>query len=52
MVIKDNFIKIIEFNINKIPLKTFQEYMGSCNNEASSRRLSGTSRKEKCLTYN
>lgn len=50
LVIKDNFVKIIEFNLNKIPLKTVEEYLGS-NLDSSCKNAGVQIRKEKYLSF-
>eukprot|EP00347_Sterkiella_histriomuscorum_P016203 403354091 len=48
MVNRDNFYKLVEFNSCKIPLKSLEEYLGSC---ISDRNQDKTVRKEKWLSF-
>ncbi|CDW74262.1 UNKNOWN [Stylonychia lemnae] len=50
LVIKDNFVKIIEFNLNKIPLKKVEDYLGS-NLDSSCKKAGNQIRKEKYLSF-
>jgi len=52
MVIRDNFVKLIEFNLNKIPLKTLDEYLGSNYDSCGNKKIINNVRKEKYLSFN